>query len=269
MTTQARLDAQCKEQDCVEARGQGIPTISQWLKKVDPLTELPFGMIRSQDGSTWIAQGNVKAVPPTSRSLDVYADPTGREDQKRAALGEVADAMERVLRAQEPLKEHPNRGIRAKIIEQLGGDEGKYFEAFRKAGLGSLPDDRARPARLADLFKTRFGRDNKGLGSEIITLLEDDGTGGRRRADEEAEELFEDLGEEDEPRERVGGSSGSRGPPAPDAESGDVLDPGTAEKGPPRASGAPPAVPFGVSAIFGPRARPVGPDTRRIRRSAR
>ena len=86
-------------------------------------------------------------MPPTSRSLDVYADPTGREDQKRAALGEVADAMERVLRAQEPLKEHPNRGIRAKIIEQLGGDEAKYFEAFRKAGLGSVPDDRARPAR--------------------------------------------------------------------------------------------------------------------------
>ena len=58
-------------------------------------------------------------MPPTSRSLDVYADPTGREDQKRTALEEVADAMERVLRAQQPLKEHPNGGIRAKIIEQL------------------------------------------------------------------------------------------------------------------------------------------------------
>ena len=86
------------------------------VEKVDHTTELPFGMIRSADGSTWIAQGNVKAVPPTSRSLDVYADPTGREDQKRAALAEVADAMERVLKAQE-LKEHPNRGIRGKIIE--------------------------------------------------------------------------------------------------------------------------------------------------------
>ena len=220
-------------------------------------------------------EGNVKAVPPTSRSLDVYADPTGREDQKRTALAEVADAMERVLRAQEPLKEHPNRGIRGKIIEQLGGDEAKYFEAFRKAGLGSLPDDRARPARLADLFKTRFGRDNKGLGSEIISLLEDDGT---RPPPPPAAAASDEVVEEGV--ERVGGSSGSAGPsapaaasgsipPAPDAEGGDVLDPGTAEKGPPRASGAPPAVPFGVGAIFGPRARPVGPDTRRIRRSAR
>ena len=142
-----------------------------------------------------------------------------------------------------------------------------------------MPDDRARPARLADIFKTRFGRDYKGLGSEIITLLEDDGTGGGAADDKEAE-LFGDLGDDEAaPRERVGGSSGSAGPapaaasssipPAPDAESGDVLDPGTAEKGPPRVSGAPPAVPFGVGAIFGPRARPVGPDTRRIRRSAR
>ena len=244
------------------------------VEKVDHTTELPFGMIRSRDGSTWIAQGNVKAVPPTSRSLDVYADPSGREDYKRAHLSEVADAMERVLRAQEPLKEHTNRGIRGKIIEQLGGDEAKYFEAFRKAGLGSLPDDRARPARLADLFKTRFGRDNKGLGSEIITLLEDDGTGGAV-VDEEVD-LFGDLG--DEGGERVGGSSGSAGPSAPAAasssaapmaESGDVLPPGAAPKGPPRASGAPPAAPFGVGSIFGLRARAVGPDTRRIRRSAR
>ena len=114
------------------------------VEKVKPATELPFNMIRSEDGSTWIAQGNLNAVPSTSRSLDVYAKPTGREDEKRAAITEVADAMERVLRAQEPLKEHPNRGIRAKITEQHGGDEAKYFEAFRQAGLGSLPDDRAR-----------------------------------------------------------------------------------------------------------------------------
>ena len=71
-----------------------------------------------------------------------------REDQKRTALAEVADAMERVLRAQEPLQEDLNRSIRGKIIEQLGGDEAKYFEAFRKAGLGSLPNTlRARQQR--------------------------------------------------------------------------------------------------------------------------
>ena len=101
-------------------------------------------------------------------------------------------------------------------------------------------------------------------------MLEDDGKGRRPAPPDAAEaDMFDDLGEDEEPRERFGGSSGSAGPPAPDAESGDVLDPGTAEKGPPRASGAPPAAPFGVASIFGPRARPVGPDTRRIRRSAR
>ena len=82
----------------------------------------------------------------------------------------------------------------------------------------TVPDDRARPARLADLFKTRFGRDNKGLGSEIITLLEDDGTGGGAADDKEAE-LFGDLGDEEAPRERIGGSSGSAGPSAPAASS--------------------------------------------------
>ena len=89
--------------------------------------------------------------------------------------------MGRVLRAQEPLKEHPNRGIRGKIIEQLGGDEARYFEAFRKAALGSLPDDRARPARLADLFKTLSAETTKGLGLKLLRCWRTTERGHHRR----------------------------------------------------------------------------------------
>ena len=81
-------------------------------------------MIRKErDGNTttWIAQGNVKSVGLDSQNLDVYADPSGREDEKRKALSAVADAMEAVLQKEKPLKEHPNRGLRAKNIQELGG----------------------------------------------------------------------------------------------------------------------------------------------------
>ena len=80
-------------------------------------------MIRQErDGNTttWIAQGNVKSVGRDSKNLDVYADPSGREDEKRKALSAVADAMEAVLQKEKPLKEHPNRGLRAKIIQEMG-----------------------------------------------------------------------------------------------------------------------------------------------------
>ena len=85
-------------------------------------------MIRQErDGITteWIAQGNVKSVPASSNNINVYADPTGREDEKRKALATVADALEKVLQRQQPLKEHPNRGLRALIIIELGDDEKK------------------------------------------------------------------------------------------------------------------------------------------------
>ena len=79
-------------------------------------------MIRQErDGNTktWIAQGNVKSVGRDSKNLDVYADPSGREDEKRKALSAVADAMEAVLQKEKPIKEHPNRGLRAKIFEEI------------------------------------------------------------------------------------------------------------------------------------------------------
>ena len=101
---------------------------------------------------------------------------------------------------------------------------------------------------MADLFPRRFSRDNRGLGSEIIAQVDDDGArevapnpGGRS---EDREDLFGDF-TDDEPA-----SSSSR------------------------PSGAPPAQPVGVDEIFPRAARPararaVGPDTRRVRRSAR
>ena len=146
--------------------------------------------------------------------------------------------MEAVLSRQKPLREHTNRGLRALIIAEMGeGGEERYFDGFRRAGLGSLPDDRARVARVADLFPRRFSRDNRGLGSEIIVQVDDDGAreaapnpGGRS---EDREDLFGDLSDEE-----------------------------------PASSGAPPAQPVGVDEIFPRAARPVrarafGPDTAR------
>ena len=224
----------------------GDPNYEGVVEHLTPATDLPFGMIRKDNGTTWIAQGNVKPVPATSRSLDVYADPSGREDEKRAALREVADAMETILSRQAPLREHTNRGLRALIIAQLGdGGEERYFDAFRRAGLGAMPDGRARVARLADLFPQRFERENRGLGSEIVRLVEDDGAAAPAPAAAAAaadpEDLFADFTDDEAPRP----SSSSR------------------------PSGAPPAEPIGVDAIFGPprpaRPRAVGPGSRRVR----
>ena len=60
----------------------------------------------------------------------------------------------------------------------MGGDdraEERYTAAFKKAGLGELPNDRERVARIADLWPQRFDRENKGAGNEIIVLQEGDG----------------------------------------------------------------------------------------------
>ena len=120
---------------------------------------------RNGNTTTWTAQGNVNSVPLNSKDLDVYADPSGREDEKRKALSAVADAMEAVLQKEKPLKEHPNRGLLAKIIQEMGGDEERYNAAFKKAGLGELPNDRARVAKgcrsLAAALRSREQRSRK------------------------------------------------------------------------------------------------------------
>ncbi len=47
-----------------------------------------------------------------------------------------------------------------------------YTQAFRNAGLGEKFNDRARVARVADLWPQRFERVNQGLGSERIALID-------------------------------------------------------------------------------------------------
>ena len=78
--------------------------------------------------------------------------------------------MESVLGKQENAK-HTNRGMRDLIIEEMGGDEEAYKAVFKAAGLGDRYDDRARIATLAALFPKTFHRENRGLGSEAISLM--------------------------------------------------------------------------------------------------
>ena len=78
--------------------------------------------------------------------------------------------MESVLGKRENSR-HPNRGMRDLIIEEMGGDEEAYKNAFKAAGLGDRYDDRARIATLAALFPKTFHRENRGLGSEAISLM--------------------------------------------------------------------------------------------------
>jgi hypothetical protein len=61
--------------------------------------------------------------------------------------------------------------MRQLIIEELGGDEEAYKAAFKKAGLGEKHNERARIARLAELYPKTFSRENRGLGSEAISLV--------------------------------------------------------------------------------------------------
>ena len=96
----------------------------------------------------------MKPVPSGSKSLDIYVDRSGNEDKKRKALQKVADAMEKVLE-KEDYKEHTNRGLRNKIVEQMGGNADTYLQAFSDAKLGIDLNDRARIARLADLFQQK------------------------------------------------------------------------------------------------------------------
>ena len=68
---------------------EGDPNYLPTVTKIDPNTDLPFGMIRQErDGITteWLAQGDVKSVPASSNNINVYAEPSGREDEKRKKL---------------------------------------------------------------------------------------------------------------------------------------------------------------------------------------
>ena len=79
----------------------------------------------------------------------------------------------------------------------MGGNSEVYLQAFADAKLGIDPNDRARIARLADLFPEKFTRQNRGMGSELIQLAEDDGLAAPRRIPA-SRELFADSEAEDE-----------------------------------------------------------------------
>ena len=127
-------------------------------------------MIRIPERGIFIPQGHVKPVPSGSRSIDIAADESGRPDEQRVALKGLKDAMETVLGQRENSK-HPNKGMRQLIIRELNDDEEAYKAAFKAAGLGDRYDDRARIARLAELYPKTFSRENRGLGSEAISLV--------------------------------------------------------------------------------------------------
>ena len=67
-------------------------------------------MIVDESKGLFIPQGNVKAVPRDSESVDIYKDPSGRPDKQREDLGGIANALENVLVKQEPIE---NSGIRS------------------------------------------------------------------------------------------------------------------------------------------------------------
>ena len=127
-------------------------------------------MIRVPERGIFVAQSHVKSVPAGSRSIDNAADESGRPDEQRVALKGLKEAMENVLGQRENSK-HPNKGMRQLIIAEIGGDEEAYKAAFRAAGLGEKYNERARIARLAELYPKTFTRENRGLGSEAISLV--------------------------------------------------------------------------------------------------
>ena len=118
-------------------------------------------MIVDESKGLFIPQGNVKAVPRNSESVDIYKDPSGRPDKQREDLGGIASALESFLASQE-LGEHANRGLRTQIVVQKlpGKSLKEYTQAFRNAGFGEKVNDRARIARVADLWPNRFERES-------------------------------------------------------------------------------------------------------------
>jgi len=148
---------------------KGDPNWEGHVEKVDP-GQLDGGMIRIENRGLFLPIGHVQPVPENSKSVDIAADPTGRPDEQRIALKDLKQAMETVLGQAENNK-HTNKGMRQLIIKEMGGDEDAYKAAFRAAGLGDRFDDRARIARLAELYPKTFVRENRGLGSEAISLF--------------------------------------------------------------------------------------------------
>ena len=156
-----------------KAPRRGDPNYEGVVEKIEGDTVLQGGMIRNQERGIYIPQGNVKAVPKQSKSVDIKADSNVGEDRQRAALEPLRQAMKQYLAGQEK-EEHANRGMRKALISQMEGGAEAYEGAFRDARMGkTFPrayTEQARIARLADLCPADFERINRGLGSERISV---------------------------------------------------------------------------------------------------
>ena len=131
-------------------------------------------MIDIPEEGVFVPIDNVKAVPRDSEDTSIKPDPIGDPRKKKNALSAVAKAVETVL-AQEPDQQHLNRGLRAKAILKMPGssqkEKEKAWEAgFQGAGLGKMPNERARIARLQEIFPEKFEKVNAGNAGERIML---------------------------------------------------------------------------------------------------
>ena len=154
------------------------PNYEGKLYKLTP-GALQHGMISMPEEGIFIPQGNVRAFPRSSASVDITKDPDSVIEKRRTALKPIADRLQQVLQNQFR-QQHLNRGVRGKIIENLKVDVGgqeltglpAYLHVMKEAGLGVKTDDRARIARVAESFPELFERVNPGLGSERIQLID-------------------------------------------------------------------------------------------------
>ena len=92
-------------------REKGDPNHLPTVTKINPNTDLPFGIRKQErDGITteWLAQGDVKSVPASSNNINVYAEPSGREDEKRKKLLLLLlMPWKKVLQRQQPFERTP------------------------------------------------------------------------------------------------------------------------------------------------------------------
>ena len=79
-------------------------------------------------------------------------------------------AIEKVLTG-EVDQQHLNRGLRTKAIPKMKGGEKAWDDAFAAAGLGTMPNERARIARIQELFPEKFEKVNAGTAGEKIMMV--------------------------------------------------------------------------------------------------
>ena len=133
-------------------------------------SDLKGGMINIPEEGLFVPVDNVKAVPEESWDSNMKPDPTSNPEKKREALKEVVRAIEKVLDG-EVDQQHLNRGLRAKAILKMKGKQDEWEKAFAAAGLGTEPNERARIARIQELFPEKFEKVNAGTAGEKIMMI--------------------------------------------------------------------------------------------------